>query len=107
MPLGGEGLCLGLAEVRKYRVDELKGLINLLSNFGAGEHYLPRDEDKQHDFGLHHSVDETGEEFRLVRAEHVMASAQALKSDLVVSQRMLPRPNVSARDSTYRELDVA
>lgn len=56
-----EGSHLSLAEVRKYRVDELKGLVNLLSDFGAGEHDLAGDEDEQHDLGLHHSVDETGE----------------------------------------------
>ena len=75
-------LCLGLAEVRKNRVDELKGLVDLLSDFGTGEDDLAGDEDEQHDLGLHHSVDETREKFGLVRAEHVMARAQALESDL-------------------------
>lgn len=34
-----------------------------------------------HDLGLHHAVDQTREQFRLVRAEHVMATGKALKTD--------------------------
>lgn len=56
---------LGLAEVRENRVNELKGLVDLLADFGTGEDDLSRHEDEQHNLGLHHTVDETGEEFGL------------------------------------------
>ena len=75
-------LYLGLAEVRKNWVDELEGLVDLLSDFGASEDDLAGNEDEQHDLGLHHSVNKTGKQLGLVGAEHVMPCAQALKSDL-------------------------
>lgn len=56
---------LGLAEVRKDWVDELKGLVDLLPDLGTGEDDLARDEDEEHNLRLHHPVDETWEEFGL------------------------------------------
>ena len=70
-----------LAEVREHRVDQLKRLVDLLTDLGTSEDYLARDEDEQDDLRLHHTIDETGEEFRLVGAEHVMAASKTLQSD--------------------------
>lgn len=36
---------------------------------------------QSHDLGLHHSVDETREQFRLIRAEHVMARCQTFETN--------------------------
>lgn len=59
-------------EVLKHRVDHFKGLVNLFSNFRTSQDDLAADEDQQHDLGLDHSVDETREQLRLIRAEVVM-----------------------------------
>ena len=67
-----DGRHLRLAEVGEHGVDELEGLIDLLADFRAREHDLAGDEDEQDDLRLHHPVDQAGEEFGLVRAEHVM-----------------------------------
>jgi hypothetical protein len=72
---------LGLAEVRKHRVDELEGLVDLLTDFGSSEHDFAGDKDEQYDLRLHHSVDQTWKELGFIRAEHVMATGQALKTD--------------------------
>jgi hypothetical protein len=90
---------LGLAEVGQDRVDHFEGLVDLFTDLGAGENDLARDEDEKHlgdvstsnkarsrwkgthDLGLHHSVDETGEQLRLVRAEHVMACGKTFQAD--------------------------
>lgn len=66
---------------RKHRVDQLKGLVDLLTHFGASQDDLSRHEDQEHDLGLHHAVDQTREEFRLVRAEVVVARGQTLQTD--------------------------
>lgn len=57
---------LGLAKVREHWVDELERLVDLLAHLGASEDDLAGDEDEQHNFRLHHAVDETGEQLRLV-----------------------------------------
>jgi len=75
------GVCLRLAKVRQDRVDELKGLVDLFANLGTGKNDLAGYEDEQNNLWLHHTVDETREKFRLVRAEHVMARCQALKTN--------------------------
>jgi hypothetical protein len=56
-------------------------LVDLLTNFGTSEDNLAADEDEQDNFGLHHAVDETGEEFRLVRRESVMARCKTLQAN--------------------------
>lgn len=56
---------LGFAEVRKDRVDELERLVDLLADLGTSEDDLARHEDEEHNLRLHHTVDETREEFRL------------------------------------------
>lgn len=40
--------CLRLAEVREHRVDQLKGLVDFLTDFGTGEDDLSRNEDQEH-----------------------------------------------------------
>jgi len=59
-------------EVLKHRVDHFECLVNLFSNFRASQDDLARDEDEQNNLRLDHSVDETREQLRFVRAEVVM-----------------------------------
>jgi len=73
--------CLGLAEVRQDRVNEFKGLVNLLADLGTSENDLARDEDQEDNLWLHHAVNETWEKFGFVRAEHVMARCQTLETN--------------------------
>lgn len=56
-------------------------MIDLVSNLGTGENDLAADKDQEHDLRLDHTVDETGEQLRLIRAEVVMARSQTLKTD--------------------------
>ena len=72
---------LGLAEVREDRIDELKGLIDLLADLGASEHNLARYEDEKHNLRLHHPVDQARKQFGLVRAEHVMTTGKTFETD--------------------------
>ena len=65
----------------KDRVDHLKCLVNLFSHFRTSQHNLPTDEYQKHNLGLDHSVDESREEFRFIRAEHVMAAGKAFETD--------------------------
>ena len=74
-------MTLRLAEVGEHRVDELERLVDLLADLRTREHDLAGDEDEQDDLRLHHPVDQTREEFRLVRAEHVMATGQPFEPD--------------------------
>lgn len=79
------GLCAGgrlrLAEVRQDGVDELERLVDLLANLGTGQDDLAADEDEEDDLGLHHAVDETREELRLVGREGVMARCKSLQAN--------------------------
>ena len=70
-----------LAEVREHGVDEIERLVNLFADFGTSQDNLAADEDEEHNLRLHHSVDETREQLRLVRAEHVMPAGQAFETD--------------------------
>jgi len=72
---------LDLAEILKDGVDHLKGLVDLFSDLGASENDLAAHEDEEHNLGLDHAVDETGEQFRLVRAEVVMLGSETLETD--------------------------
>lgn len=63
------------------RIDHLEGLIDLLTDLGTSQDDLATDEDQEDDLGLHHTVDETGEEFRLIGAEVVVARSQTLQTD--------------------------
>lgn len=44
------------------RVDLVERHVDLFTDFRAGQDDLARDEDQENDFGLHHSVNQTGEE---------------------------------------------
>jgi len=66
---------------RKHRNHHLEGLVNLLANLGTGQDNLAADKDQKHNLGLHHAVDETGEELGFIGAEHVMLNSQAFKSN--------------------------
>lgn len=81
MPLKNGMAWLSLAEIREHRVDELEGLVNFLAYLGTSEDDLARDEDEQDNLRLHHTVDQTREEFGLVGAEHVVATCQTLKTN--------------------------
>lgn len=80
---------LGLAEVAKHRVDEFESSIDFLADFGAGEHDLAADEDEKNDLGLHHAVDQAGEQFRLVGRESMMARCQTLQANGELDCRLL------------------
>lgn len=66
---------------RKHRVDQLEGLVNLLTDFSTSQDNLATDEDQENDLGLHHAVDQTREQFRLVRTEIVVTRGQPLQTD--------------------------
>jgi len=71
----------GLAEVRQDRVDEFEGLVDLLANFRSSEDDLAAYEDEQHNLRLHHTVNQTREQFGLVGREHVMTAGKTLKTN--------------------------
>ena len=56
-------------------------MVDLFTNLGTGQDDLARHEDEQDDLGLHHAVDETGEELRLVGRESVMARCKTLQTN--------------------------
>ena len=56
-------------------------MIDLLTDFCAGEDNLATDEDEEDNLGLDHAVDEAGEELRFVRAERVMFRSETLQTD--------------------------
>lgn len=65
----------------EHRVDQFKGLVDLLSDLCSSQDNFATDEDQEDNLGLHHAVDKTREEFRLVGAEIVMAARKSLKTD--------------------------
>jgi len=65
----------------EHRVDHFKGLVDLLTDFRTGQDNLAADEDQKDNLGLDHTVDETREQLRLVRAEVVMARSKTLQAD--------------------------
>lgn len=66
---------------RKHRVDHLECLVYLFADFGTSQDNLAADKDQKDNLGLYHAIDETGEQFRLVRAEVVMAASQAFEAN--------------------------
>lgn len=56
-------------------------MVDLFTNLGTGQDDLARHEDEQDDLGLHHAVDQTGEELRLVGRESVMARCKTLQTN--------------------------
>ena len=65
----------------KHRVDHFKGLVDLFTNFGTSQDNLAADEYQEHNLRLDHSVDETREQLRFVRAEVVMARSKTFQTD--------------------------
>lgn len=65
----------------KDRVDHFEGLVDLLADFRTSQDNLATDEDEKNNFRLDHSVDQTREQFRLIRAEIVMARSETLQTD--------------------------
>ena len=61
----------------QHRVDLIKRHVDLLPDLGASQDDLARDEDEEHDLGLHHAVDETGKELQRVSAGSTRSVAQA------------------------------
>ena len=65
----------------KHWVDHLECLIDLLTDFCTSQDNLTTDEDQKDDLRFDHAIDETREQFRLIRAEIVMATSQPLKTN--------------------------
>lgn len=76
-----EEAALGLAEVRKHRIDQLKCLVDLLTNLRASQDDFTGHEDQEDDLGLHHPVDQTRKKLWFVRAEHVMTARQTFETN--------------------------
>ena len=55
--------------------------VDFRSDFGPGQDDFARDKDEEDDFGLDHSVDESGKELRLVRAKLAASEDEALQAD--------------------------
>ena len=70
-----------LAEIRQDWVNELKGLVDLLTDLGTSKDDLARHEDQEDNSRLHHTVDETREQLRLVGRESVMARCKTLETN--------------------------
>jgi ElaB/YqjD/DUF883 family membrane-anchored ribosome-binding protein len=70
-----------LAEIRQDWVNELKGLVDLLTDLGTSKDDLARYEDQEDNSRLHHTVDETREQLRLVGRESVMARCKTLETN--------------------------
>ena len=54
----------------KDRVDLVERHVNLLADLGAREDNLARDENEEHDLGLHHAVNQAGKELRVSCGRH-------------------------------------
>ena len=65
----------------EHRIDHLERLIDLLAHLRASQDDFTAHKDQEHDLRLDHSVDETWEQFWLVRAEHVMTASKTFKTD--------------------------
>ena len=65
----------------KHRVDHFKGLVDLFSNLRTSQNNLAGDEDEENDLGLDHTIDQTREQLRLIRAEIVMARSKTLQTN--------------------------
>lgn len=79
--MDGETHGLDLAEILQDRVDELEGVIDLITDLGAGKDDLAADEDQEHDLGLDHTVDQAREQLGFVGTEVVMARSQTFETD--------------------------
>ena len=66
-------------------VDIVKGVVDVLPDFGAGEDDLAGDEDEEDDLRFNHAVDEAWEQFWLVAAELVVRVREALEALFVTA----------------------
>ena len=57
------------------------GVVNVLPLFRTCEYDLAANENENHDLGLHHAVDEAGEDLRLVAAVLVVCVGQWLETN--------------------------
>jgi len=71
---------LNFSKIIEHRVDGFEGNVYLLTNFRTRQNNLSTHKDKQNDFRLYHSVNQSREQFRLVRAEVMMARGEALEA---------------------------
>jgi hypothetical protein len=65
----------------KSRIDLLESLVDLLSDFGAGENDFAADEDEKNNLRFDHAIDETREQLRFIRTEVMMPAGKTLKTD--------------------------
>lgn len=63
-------LILRFTEFKQYRVYSLESLIDLFTYFGTCQDNLARYKDKQYNLGLHHAINETRKQFRLILSKH-------------------------------------
>ena len=59
-------ILLPFPEVHEHRVYVLEGGVYLFTHLGSSEDDLSRDEDEDHDLGLHHTVDQSREDLWLI-----------------------------------------
>lgn len=79
-----------IAKVGEHGIDKVEGLVDFLADLGTSQDEFSTDENKKHDFGSHHAIDETREEFGFVGAEHMVAAGQTLKTNWKLD---VARPN--------------
>ena len=70
-----------LPELGEHWVDVLKRLVDVLPLLPTREDDLAGEEDKQHDLGQLHAIDQTGEELGLVLREVTMGPRETLEAD--------------------------
>lgn len=72
---------LDFPEILKHRVDHLESLVNLFSHFGTCQDNLARYKDEQHNLGLDHAINQTGEQLRLIGAKVVVTRSKTFETD--------------------------
>ncbi len=65
----------------KHRVDQLKGIVDFLANFGAGQDNFAAYENQEDNLRFDHAIYETREQLRFIRTEIVMATSKTFKTD--------------------------
>jgi hypothetical protein len=68
---------------RQDGIDLIERRIDLLPDLRPGDDDLARDEDQEHDLGLDHTVDETGEQLRSCQARPGGLASQNLGSQQI------------------------
>lgn len=63
-----------LAKVAEHGIDKVEGLVDFLADLGTSQNEFSGDGNEKHDFGSHHAVYETREQFGFVGAEHMVAA---------------------------------